>query len=103
MKNNNIDINVDFNELAKLTEGYTNSDIMSICQDAVFEPIRKKIKGETNFVDKESLKTMELTVMMEDIIKAIKNIIKSMSQEDYEKFETFKNEYGDNNCNKKVE
>ena len=94
-KNIKIDDNVNFDELAKLTEGYTNADIYTLSQDAIYEPIRKKVKEDKNFCNKKSLK-IELIVNMEDIIKAIKNQNKTMSQEDFDKFENFTKEYGGN-------
>ena len=94
-KNIKIDNNVNFDELAKLTEGYTNADIYNLCQDATYEPVRKKVKEDKNFCNKESL-NIELIVNMEDIIKAIKNQNKTKKEEDFDKFEKFTKEYGGN-------
>ena len=81
--------NVNSHELAKLTDGYTNADIYNICQDAQYEPIRKKLKKGEKLSNE-----IDLEVKMEDIIEAIKNQNKTMRHEDFDKFEKFKNKFG---------
>ncbi|XP_039062125.1 spastin-like [Hibiscus syriacus] len=41
-----VDQNVDFAELASMTEGYTGSDLKNLCTAAAYRPVRELIKQE---------------------------------------------------------
>ena len=88
-----MDKDVNFDEIDKLTEGFTGADIYEICQDATYEPIRKKLKEDKEFFSKEYSKNIELIINNEDIIKAIKNKNKSIRKEELYQFKNFKKEY----------
>ncbi|EAY75016.1 hypothetical protein OsI_02914 [Oryza sativa Indica Group] len=46
--------NIDFKELAKMTEGYTSSDLKNICVTAAYHPVRELLQKEKNKVKKET-------------------------------------------------
>jgi len=46
LKNEDLSPSVDLNEIAKLTEGYSGSDINSLCIAAAYQPIREFLKKE---------------------------------------------------------
>ena len=106
----------EFKELAGMTEGYSGSDIATLTQDAVFEPIRKCqsarfFKKEGKFYapcppsdegafkmslneipEPELLKPPEIT--KDDFIKAMSKIKPTVSQADLKKQEQFTVEFG---------
>jgi len=106
----------DYKELASMTDGYSGSDISTLTQDAIFEPIRKcqmarffKKEGK-NYVPcspsdygafKMSLNEIpepELLyppdVCKDDFIKAMSKIKPTVSQFDLKKQEEFTTEFG---------
>jgi SpoVK/Ycf46/Vps4 family AAA+-type ATPase len=46
LKNEDLSTSVDLNEIAKLTEGYSGSDLNSLCIAAAYQPIREFLKKE---------------------------------------------------------
>lgn len=112
---NNIDEN-DMNELAEITEGYSGSDIATLTQDALFEPIRKcqaaehfkQVNGffyvcENNDPNKikmtladipEPDKLVPPDICKDDFIKAMNRIRPTVSIKDLEKQEKFTEEFG---------
>lgn len=88
-----LDKNVNFDIIDKLTEGFTGADIYSICQDAMYEPIKRKLEEDINFLEKESSKNVDLIITMEDINKAIKNGIKTVRKKDLDEFKNFEKKY----------
>jgi len=46
LKNEDLSSSVDLNEIAKLTEGYSGSDLNSLCIAAAYQPIREFLKKE---------------------------------------------------------
>ena len=88
-----LDKNVNFDIIDKLIEGFTGADIYSICQDAMYEPIKRKLEEDINFLEKESSKNVDLIITMEDINKAIKNGIKTVKKKDLDEFKNFEKKY----------
>lgn len=89
-----LDKSVNLDEIDKMAEGFTGSDIYEICQSAMMENIKKKIKEDKDFFEKESSKNTDLILTMEDISNAIKNGIKSMRQKDIDEYKDFEKKYG---------
>ena len=89
-----LDKDVNFDRMDILTEGFTGADIYSICQDAMCESIKRNLKEERDFLEKESSKNVDLTITMEDISKAIKNGNKSIREKDLDEFKNFEKKYG---------
>lgn len=61
-KNRPVDKIVDFNELAKLTDGYSAADIAQICEEAADIPLEEALEGKR-----------PRKIKMEDFLKVIKN------------------------------
>ncbi len=75
-----LDENVDFNELAKLTEGYTGSDIKDVVQEAQIRVVREVFEKNENEAR---------AITMDDFIEIIKNRMPSVSEDmvhSYEKW-----------------
>ena len=88
-----LDKNVNLDEIDRMTEGYTGSDIYAMCQSAMYEALKRKIKDDKDFLEKESSKNFDLILSMDDIINAIKNGNKTMSKKDLDEYKNFEKKY----------
>ncbi|MDW8034070.1 MAG: AAA family ATPase [Nitrososphaerota archaeon] len=77
-----------YDELARLTEGYSAHDIENICKDAF------KMTIEEFFEQGDPMKGNPRPVTMEDLIKAIRNRGSSISKESLLKLEEWRKEKG---------
>ena len=92
---------VDMDKLVQLTDGYSGADIANVCREASLMQMRRKLMktgGRLNFTmikNNPSCLMIELDapVTQSDLELAIKNISKSVSQNDIKKFEQFTQEY----------
>ncbi|MGQ9478402.1 MAG: AAA family ATPase [Thermoproteota archaeon] len=75
-----------YDELARLTEGYSAHDIENICKDAF------KITIEEFFEQGDPMKGNPRPVSMEDLVKAIRSRGSSISKESLQKMEEWKKE-----------
>lgn len=107
----------DFKDLSKMTEGYSGSDITTLTQDAIFEPVRrcqnakffKKEDGKWyvpcspsdpaafkmtlyDIPEPELLKPPD--VCRDDFVKALSKIKPTVSQQDLKKQEEFTQDFG---------
>jgi katanin p60 ATPase-containing subunit A1 len=88
------DVNVD--EVARRTEGYSGDDLTNICRDASLNGMRRKIAGKT----RDEIKNMpkdEISkdpVAMCDFEEALRKVQRSVSQADIEKHEKWFSEFG---------
>lgn len=84
-----MDIDVDFRELAKITEGYTGSDIALLCREAIMIPIREldKAGGLDDDVEPRA-------VMRSDFILAMSKMKPVVSPEELRKFEEWNDQFG---------
>ena len=89
-----LDKKVNFDKMDKMTEGFTGADIYSICQDAIYESIKRKLKEDMNFFEKGPSTIDNLIITMKDISKAIKNGIKTIKEKDLDEFKNFEKKYG---------
>jgi len=99
LKNENLSPSVDLNEIAKLTEGYSGSDINSLCIAAAYQPIREFLKKEKKESTTQSNLTAEKNatttkeqapeeretpplreMIMSDLVNAMKEISASVSE-----------------------
>ncbi|MHA1168411.1 MAG: AAA family ATPase, partial [Candidatus Hodarchaeales archaeon] len=81
---------VDFNELAGLTEGYTGSDVSVICREALMLPIR-----DLNFeqlINDHSL--VPRNPSRDDFINAVKNTPPSVMKKELQKYRQWADEFG---------
>ena len=92
------DVNID--TLVKKTDGYSGHDISSVCREASLMNMRKKLmsgNGQFDILEAANnetfLQDLEAPVSQSDILTAIKNISKSVSNNDVKKFEEWTNQY----------
>ncbi len=81
---------IDFNELAKMTEEYSGSDIANICREAIMKPIRDLDTSDLIL----DLETKARPVVHSDYISALENVRKSVSASELAKFDEWDNEFG---------
>lgn len=48
LKDERIDDNIDFNRVASLCQGYTGSDLLELCKQAAYTPLRDFLQEEKN-------------------------------------------------------
>jgi len=99
LKGIKLDENVKFEDLVKLSEGYSGADIASVCREASMMPIRKKLLqggGILNQLhDMEKLKSeMDVPITQNDFLTALKNVHKSVSNNDLENYVKWMAEFG---------
>ncbi|CAN8230231.1 unnamed protein product [Cochlearia groenlandica] len=80
--------NLDFHELAQMTDGYSGSDLKNFCTTAAYRPVRELIKQEC-LKDKERKKKDEAEKSSEDISEAKEEVseergitLRALSMED---------------------
>nr|CAB3477962.1 unnamed protein product [Digitaria exilis] len=88
------DVNID--EVARRTEGYSGDDLTNVCRDASMNGMRRKIAGKT----RDEIKNMSKDeiakdpVAMCDFVEALVKVQKSVSPADIEKHEKWMAEFG---------
>ena len=88
---------VNWEKLVKRTDGYSGADIANVCRDAAMMPMRKRIAEGKIDIDKiGELDDVDMTINMSDFIAALKNVSKSVSQENLDSYKEWMDEFG---CN----
>lgn len=88
------DVNID--DVARRTDGYSGDDLTNVCRDASLNGMRRKIAGKT----RDEIKSMskdEISkdpVAMCDFEEALVKVQRSVSQSDIEKHEKWLSEFG---------
>lgn len=88
------DVNID--DVARRTDGYSGDDLTNVCRDASLNGMRRKIAGKT----RDEIKSMskdEISkdpVAMCDFEEALVKVQRSVSQSDIEKHEKWFSEFG---------
>jgi len=85
-----LDGNINFRDLAELTEGYSGSDIANICREAIMAPIRDL--DSSDLINDESIKAR--SVQQEDYVKALDTVNKSVSGKELHRFREWDEEFG---------
>ena len=102
MKGIQVEENIDMDKLVQLTDGYSGADIANVCREASLMQMRRKLMktgGKLNFTaiklnpSKTLIDELDAPVTQNDFELAIKNISKSVSQNDIKKYEQFTEEY----------
>jgi len=89
---------VDYEELAKETEGYSGADITNLCRDASMMSLRKKVQQRR--AQGLALREMgnqdedEDPITQQDFLEACKKISSSVGKEDLKKYEDWMKEFG---------
>ena len=95
-----LDKDVKIDELVEKTKGYSGHDIASVCREASLMNMRRKLMsndGKFDIMEAANNETfiqgLEAPISQKDILTAIKNISKSVSQKDLKKFEEWTSQY----------
>ncbi|EGR29923.1 katanin p60 subunit a, putative [Ichthyophthirius multifiliis] len=98
MKKINCRADIDWDEIVRKTEGYSGADIALVCREASFMPMRDILKQEGGFKNIENINNLaqngETPLSQSDFERAIKNVNKSVSNDDLENFEKWMIEFG---------
>ena len=91
---------IDIKKLVKLSEGYSGADISNVCREAALMPMRKNLDlVNKNFNLEEIVKEekfqegLNAGISMSDLIQALKNISKSVGNQDIKVYEKWTEEY----------
>lgn len=79
----------DISQIATLTEGYSCSDLTSLCKDAALEPIRELGSNIRDITSKELR-----PIVLDDFKKAQQRIRPSVSKESLHMYATWNEEFG---------
>ncbi|KAG5137230.1 hypothetical protein JHK82_021961 [Glycine max] len=88
------DVNID--EVARRTEGYSGDDLTNVCRDASLNGMRRKIAGKT----RDEIKNMSKDDISKDPVakcdfeEALRKVQRSVSQADIERHEKWFTEFG---------
>ena len=99
LKKIEVDKNINYDKLVKLTDGYSGADICNVCREASFMPMRRELlanKGRRveELVNDQDFRTkIRAAIVMSDFEKAISNISKSVSQKDLEVYDKWTKEF----------
>ena len=99
LKKISVDANIDYNELVKMTDGYSGADICNVCREASFMPMRRELlanrgrRVEDLVNDQEFRTKIRAPITMADLKKAISNISKSVGTKDLEVFDKWTKEF----------
>lgn len=79
---------IDWNYLVRVTDGYSGADISNVCRDAAMMPMRRKLLSSQFDINNIHAMQEEIDVplTMSDFKEAIKNVQKSVSQEQLTSF-----------------
>ncbi len=84
-----LDSDVNFNELAELTEGYSGSDISMVCRESIMNPVRElDVSGKIEEIEKTR------AVVKSDFLESLEIIKPSVSSNELTKYEDWANEFG---------
>ena len=99
LKKIEVDKNINYDKLVKLTEGYSGADISNVCREASFMPMRRELiankgrKIEDLVNDPDFRAKIRAAICMPDFEKAIGNISKSVSAKDLEVYDKCNKEF----------
>ncbi|XP_019066956.2 katanin p60 ATPase-containing subunit A1-like isoform X1 [Solanum lycopersicum] len=87
---------VDIEQVAQKTEGYSGDDLTNICRDASLNGMRQKIAGKTIDESKNILKSeiLKIPVTMEDFLEAVDKIKPTVSSGDIQRHQKWYSEFG---------
>eukprot|EP01095_Lingulamoeba_sp_RSL-Kostka_P003393 TRINITY_DN14381_c0_g1_i1.p1 TRINITY_DN14381_c0_g1~~TRINITY_DN14381_c0_g1_i1.p1 ORF type:complete len:501 (+),score=180.44 TRINITY_DN14381_c0_g1_i1:55-1557(+) len=95
LKNLKLSDDVDFEELADISEGYSGADITVVCRDASLMGLRDKVQGlsaeEIKNLPKEDV---DLPITRHNLLESFNRISCSVNQEEIKKHEKFQEELG---------
>lgn len=103
MKTVEISEDVDLNELAEKSEGYSGDDLANVCRDASMMGVRRVMeqarkdglsRDQVQALLKEQKNELNTAVTRSDFIMALSKVNKSVSENDLGKYHEWMQEYG---------
>ena len=91
---------VDFDELVRLTEGYSGADVASVCRDAAMMGLRARLRAArlsglaVGGLEGLKAEVGNVPVTMPDFREAVQNVQRSVSGEDLGRFAAWMKEFG---------
>ncbi|XP_016513522.2 katanin p60 ATPase-containing subunit A1 isoform X2 [Nicotiana tabacum] len=87
---------LDIDQVARRTEGFSGDDLTNICRDASLSGMRRKIAGKNPDEIKNMSKAeiLKIPVMMDDFLEALDKIQPTVSAVDIERHEKWFSEFG---------
>jgi len=85
-----VEKDVNFEELTRMTEGYSGADLKIVCRDASMMPMRRLVSQMRTPDEIRALKeegSLDVSLTMDDFLTAIRKTQPSVSQADITKFE----------------
>ncbi|MCP4763691.1 MAG: AAA family ATPase, partial [archaeon] len=83
--------NIDFQELSKMTEGYSGSDIAILCREAIMQPIRD-LDREGTLENDQEIKVRPVTI--DDFMISLESIRATVGQNELDQFDDWTKEFG---------
>ncbi|MFB6284559.1 MAG: CDC48 family AAA ATPase [Halobacteria archaeon] len=85
---------VDFDELAEMSEDYTGSDIEAVCREAIMSSVRELL---TSDVDEDEIEkgVENVVVTMEDFEDAFDEVSKSLDEDDIDRYKQMAEDLGE--------
>ena len=99
LKKINLSNDIDYDKLVKATDGYSGADIANVCREAALMPMRRELKNnqgrniEDLVNDPIFRKKIEAPIGNNDLLSAIGNISKSVSQKDLDTYDQWTKEF----------
>ena len=87
MRGLKLDEGIDYAHLIAVTEGYSGADLANVCRDASMMPLRKRIAdGNVDIlrIHEVQAEMLSVAISMSDMLKAIENVSRSVSQNQLE-------------------
>jgi katanin p60 ATPase-containing subunit A1 len=88
---------VDLQEFARRTDGYSGADIESLCKSAAMMPFRsidQKTCATTGEYAQRVNEAAKLPILHEHVAKALENCRSSVNPRDIQRYETYQIEFG---------
>lgn len=87
---------IDWELLVKVTDGYSGADISNVCRDAAMMPMRRKLLSSQFDINNihQMQEEIDVPLTMQDFNDAIKNIQKSVSQEQLKEYSEWMKMFG---------
>lgn len=98
LKKLQLESDLNWDEIMKITDGYSGSDIANVCREASFMGMRRRLMNNTtdivNLVKKDNFKDeLEAPISQKDLVDSIKNISKSVAKGDLERYIKWSKEF----------
>jgi len=90
---------VDIQELVRRTEGYSGADVTNVCREAAMMGLRKRMaKARQEGIPLAKMQALkdevDVPVMQSDFLEAVRNVCKSVGNDDLQHFTDWMKEFG---------